>query len=246
MRIPISLLFFICLSTNLLAQSHSPILKHRWVAKFSPANTIDPITPSLQIGLEHKLNSKSSIQVELGHILASDLFYRQTSDSAIFPNHQGTKIRLEYRRNAATIGFVNDLLETFFNSNQGFYLAAEMFHTTINYNSRQAYFDRKEQSGHQDYGSDYYNATYYRVKIEREIYGLNVKFGLQRSFDHFVLDGYIGGGLRYRKVRHTGDFNKDHIWTSGWRHPTIWGVTEMPGDYGGIGIPLNIKVGYAF
>jgi hypothetical protein len=83
----------------------------------------------------------------------------------------------------------------------------------------------------------------YTRNVEKEVLGMHTKFGLQPRIERFILDFYLGPGLRYVKINHKnvqlpeGARIDDHDWN--------WGNNlQTEGDDVKLSLSAGFKVGY--
>lgn len=238
MRIIILILFFSSWTNSIFAQTVDSVNQRKWIVKLAPANLIDPINPSIQLGIERRINVNNSVQVELGYILPSDILYHDSNDSTVFPNYSGLKARIEYRRDLSACGEINNMIKSTFCDTKGAYLATELMYTYNRYDRMLGYNYPTNTLG---IIPDYCE----KVKVDRQVIGLNLKLGLQQNLGRFVFECYMGIGIKYKMVKHLGRSNYNDKWTSG-RHPNIYSGADLPGNYWTASIPFNVKIGYMF
>jgi len=160
--------------------------------------------PSVQVGLEHRVYRKTTMQYEVGWVFG-------INDNEEYANKRGHRF----------IGELRQYLE--FTPRVPFYLAAEGYYHNI-------MFDRNRVIGHYGAGSGgsgqyaYYQYIQYKVRAEQS--GGGLKFGMLlypgRGNRTFFFD--INGGLAVRDIRYTnvgmpsGNYNllgaqRDYIFT---------------------------------
>ncbi len=83
------------------------------------------------------------------------------------------------------------------------------------------------------------------VKIRKQLYGFNFKFGRQYAFDQFVFEWYLGLGAKYRDVRESDRANPDDIQIMP-KDLNIEYAGNIPGRSWVVNFPINIKIGYRF
>ncbi|WP_017731527.1 DUF3575 domain-containing protein [Nafulsella turpanensis] len=208
------LLLFLCplytfgQDTLHLSLPPSPILK------FSPFSLMDPLT-SIQFALEHPLNSRISLQHELGYIIPSAYESENKND-------RGWRIRNEIRFYFNPAGYPEG----------GGYLAPEFLFI----HSR---FERNEMFG-RDCSGDF-NCAYYQYMdytMQKQVYALHLKIGYQFVIERFAIDLYSGLGYRHVKVK---SFNKPPNGPEYW---DLFYFQKDDGFYDLPSMSLGMKIGY--
>jgi len=83
------------------------------------------------------------------------------------------------------------------------------------------------------------------VKISKQLYGFNLKFGRQYGFGHFVFEWYLGVGAKYRDIRESDRQNpKDSRPMP--KDLNFEYAGNNPGRSWIVNFPINIKIGYRF
>lgn len=224
-RTLILVLIFQTLIGSCFSQPNDKISNEKlWIVKFAPLNIIDPVNPSLQIGLERQISFKNSFQFEFGYISPHKLKFSRE----IPPNYKGFKLRGEYRYKP-------------FNKRQNIYIAGELYFTKNNYQAREGFVKSTD--------TIHYRPSYYEdIKINKKLLGLNLKIGYQKQVNHLIFEAYIGVGLKYKNIKHFNrTYPEDKIGTA--IDFTIGDMTagrgsDEKGNWLIPSFPINIKIGY--
>ena len=208
----------------------------KFVLKLAPITTVDPIFPSVLIGIEKQLSEKVDIQAELGYILPECILENYKFKS---PNFKGGKVRVE-----AKYFYNHDKRNKF-----GPYVSFEIYYTKCNYVYPVGFELRIRDSSyyltHIDGMPDYYD----NIRVSKNIYGVNFKAGYQRNFKRFVIESCIGVGLKYDDIDISGRTNmNDYLFYDRINHDITENliIQGKPMHRFLLNIPLNLKIGYLF
>jgi hypothetical protein len=117
------------------------------------------------------------------------------------------------------------------------YFAFEIYYTNTDY-WYEGYFhapaDTFSENGYND-----------NVKISKQLYGFNMKFGRQYGFGHFVFEWYLGIGAKYRDVKESDRENPNDIHDMP-KDFNFWYAGNSPERNWVVNFPINIKIGYRF
>ena len=206
--------------TNL--QSTAP-----WVVKFAPLALIDPDN-AVEFGIERRLGNQQSAQVELGYGWQGMNLW-QNSQNQRYTDKEVWRGRAEWRH--------------YFDSRRqlrGNYIAIEGFYKQVNV----------RESGTVGVGCDGGPCQYYQIyssPTEKYVWGGHVKFGNQSPLSfynrHWLIDWYVGLGIRRRTVERFGRPDGLNYYASG-GYSLFDSFSSA--TYVLPSMTLGVKVGYAF
>ncbi len=175
--------YFLFISILLPALGSSQSKPDKWALKFNATAFIDIFSfPTLQFGVERKLNDRMSVQVELGF----QPYSNHSNIDTTFLKDTGYKLMVELRHYfGAEIKMSAD--ESRQSGMMGIYFSGQFFHTQNTYNASQSYFDIASTTFPSG-GIDFFT-------VKRSKLGGRVLFGRQgKIFSRFIYDTYIGLG----------------------------------------------------
>ncbi len=210
------------------------------ILKVTPLKALGLINPAIELSYERKTHKQFSSQLKTGWMLPQR------------PTEKGKRTHAK--------GFNASLEEKYFfrgDAPAGFYLAAEISYMSKKYHDRWNFgqldydelpYTEQYYDSYDDIYSD--TASFYMnypdtFGIKKQTTSFNIKVGYQHIVKRFVLDFYLGLGIRYRDVRHFDRINPDDQ-MEGTRHPNAFYITNKEGYDWRVSMPLNIKVGWMF
>jgi hypothetical protein len=78
--------------------------------------------------------------------------------------------------------------------------------------------------------------------IRKKMISINIRYGKQFFFNHFLIDLAIGFGFKYRNVQHEGR-TVEYLAP---RHPNIYYSAKQPRKDWTMNFPIQFKIGYRF
>lgn len=200
--------------------------KYHNIIKITPPKLWDLINPGIEISYERKTGNYFATQMMVSYLLPISIW--DIGDD-FKPAVQGFSVALEekfYFRKSAP---------------KGPYIGLE-----FNYMKNQ-YKDICRFSVKNNYLDTTNNNTNYpdTIGIKKQTFSINLKFGYQLFIKRISLDFYIGLGLRYKDIRHFDRINPNDEMEKP-RHPNVYYITNLNGQYWTLSIPINIKIGWTF
>jgi hypothetical protein len=192
-------------------------------------NIFDPVNPSIQFGIEKRLINNIDIQGEVGSIIPVNFNpYRNYN-----PQYNGFKVRGEIRN------YLNRNNHKIFGS----YFALELYYTKNNYKSEENFKKSTDTSGFKTVYSE-------NININKSLIGLNVKIGYQKQIKEFIIDAYIGIGIKYKIIEHFNRRHPEDIMLTAKNftmdNMIAGNMADDKGKYLIPNFPINIKIGYVF
>ncbi|MBI5540181.1 MAG: hypothetical protein HY951_09005 [Bacteroidia bacterium] len=207
-----------------------------FIIKIAPITIVDPVFPSILIGVEKQLSRNVNIQTEFGYILPECILENYKFKS---PDFKGGKVRVE-----AKYFYKHDKRNKF-----GPYVSLEIYFTNCNYVYPVGFELTIKDSSHYltqiDDMPDYYD----NISVSKKISGVNLKAGYQRNFKRFVIESYIGVGLKYNDIYISGRTNmNDYMFYDRINHDISENLIIQGKSMHRFlfNIPLNLKIGYLF
>lgn len=185
--------------------------------KLSPLRIIDLVNPGFEISFEkvYSVNRSSQISVAL---------MRDPFTLTQFTNYKGFRFSFE---------------EKFFknsNDNKRLYYSIEPVYLRVNY-SDEGQFIKDTALNTPEYWDTF--------KVAKQTFTLNFKYGIQFNFNHFIIDGSIGLGIKY-KIVNRSEMIDEKAYQVRPRHPNAYYKASRAGNYIRPNVPMNIKIGYRF
>lgn len=204
----------------------SAMSKYNNIIKFTPLKLTGLVNPALEISYERKTGDYFSTQIMGSYLLPESVL---DPVNGFNPNIKGYRLAVEER-------FYLNKSAPF-----GPYVGLELNYMKNRYKDIWNF-------GVKDIFSDTaYNNTNYpdTFGIRKQTFSINLKFGYQLFVKRFSFDFYAGLGLRYKDVRYFDRKNPDDEMEMP-RHPNIFYISNLPGKYWTISIPLNFRIGWTF
>jgi hypothetical protein len=200
--------------------------KYYNILKFTPHKLLAEINPGLEILYERKTSSQFSTQLMASYLLPINVFQLL---NVVKPNTLGFRVAVEekfYLKKTAPLGS---------------YISFEVNHLRSSYD-HMFWFMKRENYGDTSFVRTDYLDT---IKIKKQTFNFNVKYGYQYIKKKFSIDVYFGIGIRYRDVRH---FNKldPNAKDIPMRHFNVNYITNADGKDWVFCIPVNIRIGRTF
>jgi hypothetical protein len=188
-----------------------------WEVKIPMLNLIDPFSPNIQAGIEHRFDKHNSVSLTGG--VSFDLDYDHNCCSDL----NGVRVKADYIRYFMV------------RKKCSFFTGAELFYNGYNNNVKGTFWDSLITGTYTDY-----------YKIHKVMYGLNLKIGFHCRFHkHLTFDFYTGLGLKHRTVTETDrDHPTDKMERA--VDFSLWRASERTGDNTTLSLPLNLSIGYIF
>jgi hypothetical protein len=194
--------------------------KYKHTIKTRPTKVFPVINPGFELSYELKTNHSFSTEASFIYILPT---YVLGIGEPFKPNYKGFGFSLEEKY--------------YFNHNalDGGYFGLEGSYLKSHYNTT-AYFrtPQKKDSIYEKY-NDYLDT----IRINRQVFDINLKLGYQVTFKRFVFDFYFGLGLRHRNVQHANKFNVNDVLVQP-RHPNIFYAFTKVGEYWTLSFPFSL------
>src|SRR5690606_14705858 len=166
-----------------------------------------------------------SIQAQAGYLLRNPLTWDYDGD--VKPETRGFSLGIEPRFYFSTP------------YPKGLYLGLDINYLTKEFNEQKTfYFGLYDDEVEPEYYTD-------TLKIVRQTYTCNAKIGYQYVYKRFVLDSFVGLGVKYRDVEYNKPI-RENFKLSYPRHPNIPFSESKPGKYYVASFIMNIKLGYSF
>lgn len=205
--------------------------KGTFIVSLTPLKIIAPVNPLIEVTGEKKVNASFSAAAMFGYLLPANYVHR--NDSATNPNTRGLTAGLEgkwFIHRSAPQGFYTALG---FNYLENHYRASANFEHSL----PDTIFPPTILNYRDTFG------------IYKQTYTINLMIGYQRIFKRFSVDIYSGLGLRFKNVQHIGRKYPGDYFSS--RTYGDFGVnyfylTNRPGKYAVLAVPLNIRPGWTF
>jgi len=198
-----------------------------WVIKFAPYTLLDYRHPSIQLGVERAVSKSFSLQAEYGYILPKVFIEHYDFYS---PNFKGYRIRGELKY----YYFHNDKENKY-----GPYCSIELYKTKNDY---------KAKIGLHEESDTVYRITHFNdLKIYKNLFGANLKYGYQRNFDRIVVDIAAGIGIQHKIVDVTGRTNLNDnivIYQKGYNSNYNYIIESNSQNCYVFKLAFNIKIGY--
>ena len=185
--------------------------------KLSPLRVFDPVNPGFEISYEKAYGVNLSSQISVA--LMSDPFTLTQ-----FTNYKGFRFAFE---------------EKFFKNskdNKRHYYSIEPVYLKVNY-SDEGQFIKDTALNTPEYWDTF--------KVSKQTFALNFKYGIQFNFNHFIIDGSIGLGIKY-KIVNRSEMIDEKAYQVRPRHPNAYYKASRAGNYIRPNVPMNIKIGYRF
>jgi hypothetical protein len=196
------------------------------IVKITPLKTIGFTNAGLEISYERKFSNIFSTQ-----FMASWLFPNSTFDSPDYINPN-------------TKGFRGGIEEKYYfkkSAPKGPYISLELNYMNNQYKVLD-YFHAKDVNNDPPHDYITYPDTF---GIKKQTMSINFKVGYQFIIDHLCIDIYAGLGPRYKNVEHFDRIKPEDVLEVP-RHPNIYYITNYPGKYWTLSIPLNVRIGWIF
>ncbi|HUS02159.1 MAG TPA: hypothetical protein VMY77_10555 [Chitinophagaceae bacterium] len=231
------LCILIIVSLKLYSQSDND---YKWAIKFSPLALTDPLTASIQPGLEYKLNSNWSLQGEYSIPFRVLEFgtgnnYKQ--------NYKYNKWKFEGRwyftsyRNRHHYRKAFDY-KNFYQDRKTSFVALEYFSIDQHYGKKNDHFKDLQTNNDFDYDS---------AGIRRSVTGFCIKLGKQiflKKDGRFFIECLFGLGVRYIKINYQDFINSrpgTNYMTKEWNYSV---GDSFVGKQSTAHIAINFKVAY--
>lgn len=193
------------------------------VIKFTPFRTIDFVNPAIEIVYERRTSNAFSTQFTLLGLLSQNFYDEDKLDG--FGYRVGIEERY-YHKNMAPSGFYYALEASFMKKD---YFSNIVFQKNSEIKDAYGKYDTYEEN----------------VLVYKRLFDVNFKLGYQIIIKNFVLDGFVGLGIRHRNVTHQNRSNYEDLMQRP-RHPNVHYDKNLEGKRFGISLPLNIRIGYSF
>lgn len=209
------------------------IQEKNWAVKLNSTALADGFSfPSVQFGVERKINAAFSLQVEAGYQAYN--LNRNNADT-ISVDNAGFRLTGEGRF------YIFNYLKkdkSQAHKSDGLYTGIQVFYRKNSYNERLEYYRYEESTVKilDDYG------------IKKEVYGINLTLGYQLPFKNFILEPYTYIGVLDRKIK---NFNRAYDEKLGHdlfddSHPFIR-INDKEEESGtGMNFSFGLRVGYKF
>jgi len=173
----------------------------KFIIKFCPLPLIDDCSfPTIQGGFEMKLSNRLAWYSELG------IKYRKSTyegADTTFLKPYGIKVKSELRYCFAKQRKTNKNANSIVKFDK--YIGTNVYYIRDCHNSEIGYFDKKDSTV---FFSD-------DLGVKKDIFGLNLIFGIQKQLvKHLLIDLYVGGGIRFvmmHNIHQEYDTNKDEL-----------------------------------
>lgn len=203
---------------NCLAQESFNDIKNQ--VKFSPLRLIDFVIPSIEFGFERNHGNFSS-EFILGGI-------RSTNYPLVLNKIIG------YR-----IGFEEKYFFQMPKSNET-YIAINLIYSNF------------EEESIERFGLPWHDSLAVSMNYldtfsyKKQVLSLSFKVGIQKAiYKNLKMDIGLGAGIRYRNVKHYNKLIQDDDF-EGHRHNFVYPRIMNEGEYFGLNLLLNLKLGYCF
>lgn len=220
--------FAVCLLllTNLNVNSQDSFMLKKNTLKLTPLKLIREISPAAEISFERMTGNHFSTQVSAAYILPVSIW--QLGDN--FPvKNNGFTFALEERfyveKRELTQKYIG--LETEYLQNN--------YVTTARFGKENPYTDPP-------YVNYNYRDTF---TIQKRTFNINLKYGCRYNYKHISVDMYIGLGIRYRHVAHSGRRVPEDAMERP-KHPNVIYANDKEGFYWTVSAPIGIKLGWVF
>ena len=212
-----SVIAFILFTVNSGYGQDSIIPKNQ--IKLSLSKLIDPINSGIEMSYERRFTKRLATQFTVAYLF-------NLNKVPPFTNYIGIKLAIEekyylkYRKYSQK------------------YVSMDFVYNNIKYNTI-ANFTHKSSN-------DTIIRTYDdSIKVSKNTYSLNHKFGVIFYIKRLVIDLSIGVGLKYRDAKHTGRLYESDFLTKSLNPNTIY-YSNIEGKDFLINVPINIKIGFIF
>ena len=199
------------------------------LVKFTPLKILGLYNPSIEFGYERVISKTFTTQATASLLLPYSIPEFLINGSSF--KYQGFRLGLEQRyyikKNAPQgiyIGFETDYLKN-------------QYHTIENFISSEK--NKAATIGNYDHG---YPDT---IKVHKQFWGFQFKFGKQFTKRNVFIDMYAGAGLRIKKVSFSEKINPDDIMINK-NHHDITSYFRKDGIVYAPSIPVNFRLGYRF
>lgn len=187
------------------------------IFKITPGKVQGFYSPSVELTYERKTSSHFSTSAMASYLLPNSIM---DQFNGFDKNAKGVRFALEekfYFKKTAPAGF---------------YLGLEFDYLKRDYDGTVTLMLDKEP---------YFQIE--QMRIKRQSYSLNLKYGYQFFAGHFAFEVYAGLGVRYRDVKHI--YHNPHIETA---HIHRHGPDRYnnKGSYFTLSLPVNFRIGWAF
>lgn len=206
------LIYTLLLGYHTAAQEHPDFGKNQ--TKLTAVRLIDPINPSIEMGYERAYNEWSTY--------AGVGFMRELLNLGDFHNYKGFRISAEQKY------FFSSKETKLFGLPQyeRLYLGIEAAHMNVKFDNA----DYLTTSSGVIYWEDF--------TVYKKTYSCNFKIGAQLLISAFVMEFYLGMGVKHKDVYHTGLTNNSALFD--------FKITNADGKYNTINLPAGFRIGYAF
>jgi hypothetical protein len=233
-RIYILILLILC-SAKSFAQKEPTPKNYRNKLFFAPANLLDVINPSFQVGYERKLSDKWGAQIEGGIIMRRSLFGFLFGD---LTNYGFRYTNKGYKARAEVIYYLQGESAKSYNM----YFSAEVFYTQ-NTSRVNDSFEVSDTTFVYPFPRDpgYYLYDDFFTQVKKR-YGFNLKIGADIKLGRgYFFEPYLGLGIAVRNSEHIGRANpNDPLWDESFSWHNKAGRSVM------FNLPWNIKFGKYF
>ena len=196
------------------------------MVKIRPLTLLGTINPGVEISYERWTGHLLSTQVTVSWLLPNGLW--DTED--VKPNRKGYRLAVEeklYYLQTAPVGP---------------YMAFEINYLRNDYQSEWMFGVASPKYNPEDMVRRNYPDTF---GIKKETVSFNLKWGLQKIYNRFTIDVYMGLGLKYRNVRHY-DRRRPTDEMESPRHPNIHYISDRENKNLAVSLPVNFSVGWVF
>jgi Protein of unknown function (DUF3575) len=178
-------LFVILYFSLSLSAKGQDTISNRWIAKVNVTSWLNPVFPSIKVGLEKQVSKNLSVSGEIGyHIINAS---NQTADT-FFLKSRGYSGNIECRYYLKNKKIAKKPTRK--------YLAINLFYIDEQYNSSLDYIKIADTS--------YLSLSNDNFTVDKKKWGVNVIYGKQKQFaKRWIVDAYVGLGLRQKTIVNT-------------------------------------------
>jgi len=216
----------LCVSICSFSQQTENKVNYNNQIKFSPVRMINLFNPGFELSYQRNYG-KFATQISgayLFGILNDDGFGRE--------HIRGYRFVLEEKY----------FLQKITKGKTQFFLSSELAHNNTSYYTTKAYVGENEEydiAEIENYESQKFN-------INRQTILLNVKFGLELRYKHFILEASAGLGLAFNNVQYLNKIPNTKIIAANHFEDLLSPIFETDGKTTMPNFPISFKIGYAF
>ena len=188
-----------------------------WAPKWRITELINPLNPSIQFGLEKRIN-KYGFELQLGYTIPKE---NMSVDSAqvVYEHTEGFSIRADGRR----------YLKDFIDKNGSAFVGVQLFYT---------YYTTPHRRRHY-----YTHFVYYSYNMPVHTYGLALTIGYQkRLFKNLLIECHLGAGLKRKVLVDHETEGGDLIGYI----PELPILVNNEYSYTTVAMPVSVAIGYIF